>query len=287
MPQMEPDRNAMLRLQAHYSSLRLSEKKAADYILNNPENAIYQSITTLAENAQVSETSVIRLCKAIGYHGFQDFKINVARGATEPRRQIHEEISDSDDVPAIISKVMNANIKAVSDTMNFLDPQQMQLAVDAIAATSRLEFYGLGGSGVVAKDAQHMFFKYIDGACIAYSDPHMQAMSASTMGPGDVAVGISHTGRTKDIVESMRIAHQTGATTICITGGIKSPVTKNSDIVLTVVSKEQFYKPEPMSSRIAQLSVIDALATAVACTRPEMILDNLQKTRKALTDKRY
>lgn len=287
MRQEKLETNALLRLKAYYSSLRNSERKVADYILNDPDNAIYQSITTLAENAHVSETSVIRLCKAIGYNGFQDFKINVARGVVAPGQQIHEDVSGDDDLPAIIRKVMNANSKAVEDTMNFIDVEQMRRAVDAIAAASRLEFYGVGGSGVIAMDAQHMFFKYVEGACIAYSDPHMQAMSAATMRPGDVAVGISHTGATKDIVESLQIAKGAGATVIGITGGLKNPVARISDIALMVVSKEQYYKPEPMSSRIAALSIIDALATAVAFTRPEAVLNNLQKTREALANKRY
>lgn len=287
MNQQNSEANALLRLNAHYSTLRASEQKVADYILSDPDRAIYQSITTLAENANVSETSVIRLCKAIGYNGFQDFKINVAKGVVAPRQQIHEDITADDDTQTIIHKVMNANIKAVEDTMDFIDPLLVQKAVDAIANTRRLEFYGVGGSGIVALDAHHMFFKYIDGACIAYTDPHMQAMSAATMKPGDVAVGISHTGGTKDIVESLQIAKNAGATVIGITGGLKNPVSQICDIGLTVVSKEQYYKPEPMSSRIAVLCIIDTLATAVAFTRPDIVLSNLQKTREALANKKY
>ena len=278
--------NALLRLRAHYNSLRSSEKRIADYILANPEKTIYQSITMLAEIVKVSETSVIRLCKAIGYSGFQDFKINIAKCTIEPRQQIHEEVLESDSISVITKKVMTANIKAINDTMEFIDPKQMQLAVDAISKAHRLEFYGVGGSGAVAVDAQHKFFKYCN-SCIAYSDPHMQAMSAATMKPGDIAFGISHTGNTKDTVENLTIASKVGATTICITGGMKSPITKVCDIVLLIVSKEQAYKPEPMSSRIAALSIIDVLATAVAFTRPDDVLQNLQKTRKSISTKRY
>ncbi|HWQ30603.1 MAG TPA: MurR/RpiR family transcriptional regulator, partial [Negativicutes bacterium] len=191
-----------------------------------------------------------------------------------------------DSTSDIIRKVMSANIKAVKDTMDFLDAKQVQLAVDAISKTHRLEFYGVGGSGAVAVDAQHKFFKYIDG-CIAYTDPHMQAMSAATMKPGDVAFGISHTGYTKDTIENLAIASKVGATTICITGGMKSPITDVCDIVLFVVSKEQAYKPEPMSSRIAALSIVDVLATAVAFTRPDDVLQKLNKTRESISSKRY
>lgn len=286
MSQVEPSSNALLRLRANYNSLRSSEKRIADYILSNPEKTIYQSITMLSEKVKVSETSIIRLCKAIGYSGFQDFKINIAKCTVEPRQQIHEEVSEGDDITDIIHKVMSANAKAIDDTMEFINIHQMQLAVEAISKTQRLEFYGVGGSGAVAIDAHHKFFKYCR-SCIAYVDPHMQAMSAATMKPGDVAFGISHTGYTKDTVENLAIASKVGATTICITGGMKSPITKVCDIVLHVVSKEQAYKPEPMSSRIAALSIIDVLATAVAFTRPDDVLTNLQKTRKSISSKRY
>ena len=286
MVELEHGANALLQLRARYSALRTSEKRVADYILSRPDEIIYLSITSLADKCHTSETSVIRLCKAMGYNGYQDFKINIAKSIIEPSKQIHEEVGEDDSTSDIIKKVMSSNIKAIEDTMQVLSSQQVQCAVDAIANTRRLEFYGMGGSGSVALDAQHKFFKY-GISCLAYTDPHMQAMSAATMGPGDVALGISHTGSSKDIVENLEIAAQAGATTICITGGMKSPITKVCDIVLMVVSKEQSYKPEPMSSRIAQLSIIDVLSVGVARTRPDAVLKNLQKTRKSLSAKRY
>ncbi|MFA5634748.1 MAG: MurR/RpiR family transcriptional regulator [Anaerovoracaceae bacterium] len=286
MSENENNSNALLQLQAHYNSLRASERKVADYILNYPDKIIYESIKALSEKANVSDTSVIRMCKAIGYNGYHDFKISVAQSIVAPQHQIHEEISDDDSISDILRKVMKANVKAIEDTMNFMDTQLIQQAVDAIANSNRLEFYGVGGSGSVAMDAQHKFFKYCN-YCIAYSDPHMQAMSASTMKKGDVVVGISHSGNTKDTVDNLRIASNVGATTIAITGGLKSPITEVCSIVLPVVAKEKFYKPEPMSSRLAQLSIIDVLATGVAFTRPDDVLQSLQKTRESITSKRY
>lgn len=282
----EPNTNALLQLRAHYNSLRSSEKRIADYILAQPDEIIYLSISALAELVDVSETSIIRMCKAIGYNGYHAFKINIARGIVDPRKQIHEEIGESDSTADIIRKVMSANIKAIEDTMDYLSAAEVQRAIDAISKTNRLEFYGMGGSGAVAVDAQHKFFKYC-ASCIAYSDSHMQAMSAATMKPGDVAVGISHSGRTKDLIDNLKVASAAGATTICITGGIKSPITLTCDIVLPVVSKEQSYRPEPMSSRIAQLSIIDVLSVGVALTRPDDVIKSLEKTRSSISHKRY
>lgn len=286
MNQNNADSNALLQLRAHYAALRNSEKRVADYILKQPNEIIYLSISALAEKCRTSETSVIRLCKAIGYSGFQDFKINIAKALVSPTQQIHEDVKENDPVSDIIRKVMTANIRAIQDTMEILDAEEVQKAIHAIASTSRLELYGVGGSGPVALDGQHKFFKYGVNST-AYIDPHMQVMSASTMKAGDVVLGISHTGSSKDIVESLSVAKQAGATTICITGGMKSPVTHVSDIVLNVIAREQSFKPEPMSSRIAQLSVIDVLAVGVALTRPDDVLKTLDEMRRALGDKRY
>ncbi|MFT4143642.1 MAG: MurR/RpiR family transcriptional regulator [Mobilitalea sp.] len=287
MDLINPDVSTIVQIRAKYDSFSVSEKKVADYILAHSSDIIYESITNLAKYCGVSETSVIRLCKQIGYAGFQEMKINLAKSSqSNPEAQIHESIQDSDTIEDMIKKVMVSNILAIEETMAAINSEQVQKAIQAIAQTKRLEFYGLGGSGPVALDAQHKFFKY-GISCIAYSDPHMQAMSAATTTKGDVVVAISNSGRSKDLVDSLVIAKEAGATTICITGGYNSPITKVSDYILMAVSREQSYKPEPMSSRIAQLSVVDVLSIGVALAHKDVVLNNLQKTRKSIVSKRY
>lgn len=286
MKDMENKVDIISMLKLRYSTLRKSEKKVADYILSNPEKIVHCSITNLAEYCKVSETSIIRLCKTMGYSGFQEMKINIALSIFEPQKQIHEEIEEGDSIGDIANKIMAANVKAIEDTVKMLDPAALEKAIDAISRTSRLEFYGMGGSGPVAMDAQHKFFKYGIN-CIAYNDPHMQAMSAATMKEGDVVVAISHSGSSRDLVESVKLAHDSGACTICITGGMKSPITKVSDISLMVVAKEQSFKPEPMSSRIVQLSIIDILSVGVAMRKSDVVIKNLEKTRNSIASKKY
>ncbi|MCL2616550.1 MAG: MurR/RpiR family transcriptional regulator [Defluviitaleaceae bacterium] len=283
---MKDGRDPLLQIRVHYDLFRKSEKRVADYILSAPHEIIHLSITTLAERCQVSETSVIRLCKKIGYPGFQNLKINVAMSVVTPAKQIHEAAIESDSVADLIQKILSANKAAIENTMQILNPAQIEKAIDAIANTKRLEFYGMGGSGAVAVDAQHKFFKY-GIACVAYSDTHMQAMSASTMQKGDIAFAISHGGSSIDLVDNLKVAKEVGATTITITGGIKSPITKVSDIVLAAIAEEQSYKFEPMSSRIAQLCIIDVLAVGVALRRQKIVLENMRKSRQAVASKRY
>lgn len=283
---MSYDSEVIQKIKTTYSQFRISEKRIADFVLADPNQIIYASIAQVAKQCDVSETTVLRFCRAMGYNGFQDFKISLTLSLEPTSKQIHEDVSFSDPTTEMINKVMNSEIQAIKDTLQFLDPKKVESAINVISKTKRLEFYGVGGSGCVAIDAQHKFFR-LGMSCIAYIDTHMQAMSASTMQKGDVIVGISHTGSTKDTVESFKIAKEAGATTICITGGVDSPIMKYTDIALIVVSREQTFKPEPMSSRLAQLAIIDVLSVGVAMKKHREILNNLNKTRKAISAKRF
>ena len=276
----------ILKIRSLYPSLRASEQKVADYIENHLNEIVYLSISNLAEKSGVSQASVIRLCKAMGYEGYQELKINIAKSTVEPVKYIHEEITGEDSMEDLIRKVMIADMKALEDTIKTLNEEQVKHAIDALTNAKKIEFYGLGGSGPIAFDAQHKFFK-LGIHCIAYNDNHMQAMAASMLNKGDVVIGISHSGSTKDLIESLTVASKAGATIICITSSVNSPITKVSDYKLIVSAKELEYKTEPMASRIAQLGVIDVLSVGVALNRKNVVLENLSKTRKALIPKRY
>jgi len=285
MPNSNETSQTLLNLRINYNALRPSEKRIADYILANPTHAMMMDISTLAKACGTSDASVTRMCKAIGYNGYQcmkkSFVADKVESDTHKLSHIHEDVSLDDSTAELIKKVMTTNVKAIGDTMEVLDSGAVSAAVRAISAASRLEFYGLGGSGCVAMDAHHKFFKY-GLHCAYYVDSHMQAMSAATMQPGDVAVAISNSGLTEELIHSMQVASEAGATTICITGSLQSELARICDIALIATADERKYKPEPMSARIAQLSVIDVLSVAVAMTREETILHTLQKTRKVV-----
>ncbi len=279
-------RRALRALHEHLDDLRNSEKKVAQYVLEAPEKVIYQSISELAENAQTSEPTVLRFCRALGFKGYQDLKIQLAQDLVPQVKNIHEDVEPDDDAASLIGKVFHSNMNAISNTLDLLVPEMVDRAIQALANAKRIEFFGLGGSGAVAMDAYHKFFK-LGIPCAWYNDPHMQAMSAALMTPYSVLVAISHSGSTKDVVEAMEIAKASGATTIAIVSHRKSPVANIAHIPLCVHARETSYKPEPMSSRIAHLCVIDVLAIGVELKRPEGFVASLQKTRKALVSKRY
>jgi RpiR family transcriptional regulator, carbohydrate utilization regulator len=279
-------RGVLRAVRLHLDDLRDSEKKVARVVLESPGQVIYRSISELAEEAGTSEPTVLRFCRALGFRGYHDLKIQLAQDLVPEVKNIHEDVTARDDPSTLVRKVLNANAIAIADTLETLDPAQVDKAVRILARADRIEFVGFGGSAAVAMDAYHKFFR-IGIPCGWQDDPHMQAMSAALMTQRCVVVAISHSGSSKDIMETLEIAKGAGAATIAIVSHRKSPVASLADIALCVHSRETGYKPEPMSSRIAHLCVIDVLAVGVALRRSRDFMASVQKTRKALVNKRY
>jgi RpiR family carbohydrate utilization transcriptional regulator len=275
-----------IRIQGTYSSLRTAEQRVADFILKHAEELIYLTVTELAERTQTSESTVVRLCQKIGYKGYQEFKIMLARDLVGPTETVYEQIGASDALPSLKAKVFQANAQALKDTIEVLSDEDLGRAVEAIARARRVEIYGIGGSAPLALDAYHKFMKL--GICaVALNDSDLMAMSSSLLGVGDVALGISHTGASRDVCDAMENAQNAGATTICITHRATSPITKVSNVKLFTAAKETVFGSDAMSSRIAQLSIIDVLYAAVANQDYDRALTRIQTTREASASKRY
>lgn len=277
-------RSVLRIIQEYLEDLRNSEKKVAQHVLLNPAKVIYQSISELAENAGTSEPTVIRFCRALGFNGYQDLKIQLAQDLVPEIKNIHEDIDPGDDTPTLIRKVFQANINALNSTVGILDPEMVDKAILTMAKAKRIEFFGLAGPGVIAKDAHNKFFR-LGISCAYYNDPQMQNMSASLMDSGSVLFIISHSGSVKDQIEAMEIAKAAGATTIAIVSHRKSPAARMADIPLWVHAQESSFKLEPMSARMAATCVIDVLFVGVALKRREEFTTNIQKTRKSLVNK--
>jgi len=278
--------SSMQQIMEKYNSLRKSETKVADIILEHPEAAIHFSVSELAEQAGVSDPTVIRFCRSLGFKGFQDFKIYLAQSIIPGIRNIHETVNQGENVPDLVRKVFDANTAAIQSTLGTLDFASIDEAIKELSNARRIMFFGLGNSAVVAKDAYHKFFR-IGIPCEWFEDSHMAMMAASIMKPGEVLVVISHSGSTTDIVDVLEVASKAGARSIAIVSHHKSPVSGKADYTLCVASTETEYKFEPMASRIAQLSVIDVLSVGVSLLHSDVYIANLEKSRKALVRKRY
>jgi DNA-binding MurR/RpiR family transcriptional regulator len=199
---------------------------------------------------------------------------------------VYEQIYPADSLETLKAKVFQANAQALKDTIEVLSDSELQLAVDAIATCRKIEVYGIGGSAPLALDAYHKFMK-LGIVAVWLNDGDLMAMSSSLLQAGDVALGISHTGASRDVCDAMEHARGAGATTICITHRATSPITKVSDIKLFTAAKETAFGSDATSSRIAQLSIIDTLYAGIANRDYEKSLARIQRTREASAGKRY
>ncbi len=275
-----------IRIQGTYSSLRTAEQRVADFILKHAEELIYLTVTELAERTQTSESTVVRLCQKIGYKGYQEFKIMLARDLVGPAETVYEQIEPSDSLEALKTKVFQANAQALKDTIEVLSDDELGKAVHALGHARRVEIYGIGGSAPLAFDAYHKFMKL--GICSTWlNDSDLMAMSSSLLDATDVVLGISHTGASRDVCDAMENAQNAGATTICITHRATSPITKVSNIKLFTAAKETAFGSDATSSRIAQLSIVDVLYAGIANQDYDHALALVQKTREASAGKRY
>ncbi len=284
---MPSTNHTLNRIQSSYPQFSEKEKLVADYIVNNPDKIIHSSISQVADDLGVSDATVFRFCRTVGYKGYQALKIALASEirVSSPMTDIHEKISVEDDEKTIAVKVFQSNIRTLDDTMQIIDGKQLKKAIDAIVNAKKIELYGNGGSGIVAMDGHHKLLR-IGIPSVAYTDSHLQIMSASQLSPEDVVILISHSGASKDILEVLEVIKKNGATSIGITNFARSPLSKSVDIPLFTVSQETEYRPEASASRLAQLSILDALFVNVSVILNDKMKAPLQKMRNAISLKR-
>ncbi|AQQ69233.1 MULTISPECIES: transcriptional regulator HexR [Microbulbifer] len=268
------------KISEQLSSMRKSERKVAEYILANPGEIIHMRIVDLATEAQVSEPTVVRFCRAVGCSGFQEFKLNLAQQLASSPSFGQIAVTETDSIAEYKRKVFDSTVDTLLNVRDKIDGRALEAAISAIAAAKRVEFFGFGASGAVAADAQHKFFR-LQMATAAHSDHHMQSMSAMSMQPGDVVVAISQSGRTSSLLRSMEMAKQQGATVIGL-GPSGSPMTRQSSIPLEVDVEEDIELYTPLSSRIAHLVVIDVLAIGVAQRKGPQLQEHLLKLKQGL-----
>ena len=276
----------LIRIKSAMDSFKPSERMIAEFVLQNPERVVQMSISELARDVDVGESTVMRFCRAIDYKGYQEFKLRLAQDLVEPVEYIHEKIKFSDSIAQLAQKTFQTNRSAVENTQKALDPDMVEVAATTLTGARRIDIYGAGYSYLTALDAKLKFTR-LGLLADAYGDAHLQAMAAATLTRQDVAIGISHSGSTKDVADALGLARKSGATTIAITNFSPSPLTKVSDVVLLTASPESPLGGEVLTSRIAQLCVIDVLSVAVAVALGEGCLDLIKKTSEAVKKKRY
>ncbi|MBU9843935.1 MurR/RpiR family transcriptional regulator [Rahnella ecdela] len=277
--------NTLEKIQTHLDILSKSERKVAEVILASPHVAIHSSIATLARMADVSEPTVNRFCRRLDTKGFPDFKLHLAQSLANGTPYVNRNVDESDSVSAYTSKIFESAMASLDQVKNTLDIAAINRAVDLLTQAKKISFFGLGASAAVAHDAMNKFFRF-NIPVVYFDDIVMQRMSCMNSSEGDVVVLISHTGRTKNLVELAQLARENDATVIAITS-FNTPLAQEATLALLLDVPEDTDVYMPMVSRIAQLTLIDVLATGFTLRRGAKFRDNLKRVKEALKESRF
>ena len=253
------------RLRERLEELNRSERKVANVILEDPAAATSLSIASLAQAASVSEPTVNRFCRNFGAKGYPDFKIKLAQSLAGGTPYVTRAVEPGDTATQYTHKIFGATIAALDEAQREVDMAAVERMVDYLTQAKQIHFFGLGASGAVAQDAQHKFFRF-NLPVMAYVDVLMQRMVAAACHTGDVVVIISYTGRTRELVDIAKVAREAGAVVLGITAP-NSPLSQECTATLEVATPEDTDHYMPMTSRVIQLTLIDALATGVTLRR--------------------
>lgn len=281
---LPPAAELLVRIAALRESLSPAETRVADVVLGAPAWVLQSALSALASRASVSDPTVIRFCRSLGLDGYQSFKLRLAHSLASGASFLHRDIAASDSPADLSVKVFERAARTLLDVAGQIVPARLDEAIELLAGARRIEFYGLGSSGIVAADARHKFFRLGLNA-VSYSDPHVHGMAATMLSAGDVVVAISSTGRTIDLISSIEIARETGAAVIAIAPP-GSPLSLQCNVPLGISVDEDTDVYTPMTTRLAQLTLIDVLSIGVALRLGPGLTSRLERARDSLRGKR-
>ncbi|MGJ9385989.1 SIS domain-containing protein [Salipaludibacillus sp. CF4.18] len=266
-------------------SLSQKERIIAEFIVSNYADLSKMTISDLSEKLKVSEATIVKLSKKLQCEGYLTLKKILSEYSLNEDEYYQEEFYESDEFEDIFKKVFNNSIIALQDTLLGFDKEEFKRAVDAFLKAKKVLLLGVGGSGTIADDIAHKFLKVgIDAQ--SYRDTHMQSMAASLLKENDIAIGISHSGSTAAVNYALQTAKEVGATTICVTNHVKSPITENSDINLVSYANNSPLTGENAVTRIVHLNILDALYNSVVLANYDKTYNNLKRTNSAVENQR-
>lgn len=288
---------AYIKIQKELPYLNPALKKIGHYILNHPERCKTISTKNLADACDVAESTITRFVKTIGFSSFQEMKISLAEYLTttevlqneEENPKLYEDLNSSDTMEQVIQKLVYRNTETLTETMNMLNLTALQQAVDLVSNADTITLISQGYSNVAANEAMMMFSR-IGKKCILFEDECNQLMAASVCKDTDLFIGISNSGRTKKVSETLRIAKSNQGKTIGITAFENSPVAQNSDIVLITPTQSKTAETgitwEMISSKTAQILIIDVLCSCYSLKHFDDVLKKMDATYHALKNTR-
>ncbi len=282
-PRRDPTpHNVLERILVGLPTLRRSDRRVAEHILRDPQGALAATVADTARAAGVSEPTVMRFCAALGFDGFQDFKLRLARSVTLGMPATQSVLDSTDTPQALTDKVFDYTMNSLDWARRHIDHDAIARAIDLLAGARRIEFFGFGASWIVAADAQQKF-PLFGVPCLVHLDDHQQFIAASMMQKGDVAVAISNTGQTIGLLEIAAAARSGGATVIALSGNRDGALARNCDLMLLIETLENTDVYTPTISRLAALTVIDVLAVGVAMRRGATHQRRISRMKSRLT----
>ncbi len=282
---MEQKTGIILQIQTEYNQLTKTEKKVANYILENAESVLYMSITDLADACRVGDTSVYRFCRTMKLSGYQEFKMQLSlalagSGKGQEAEAYEEEHAD------LLDRTANIDMKAIQETYRLADRSTLERVVSLMEASERIYAFGVGNSRLVAEELHNRFMR-LTGKTYYIADPHIQAMTASLLKPGDLVFIVSYSGAAKDNIQVAKEAKNAGAKVVSLTHFRKSPLTAYSDEILLSGAKESPMDGGSMAAKMGQLFMVDLLYQMYYSRHRAECKVNREKTSKAVVEKLY
>jgi DNA-binding MurR/RpiR family transcriptional regulator len=276
--------NAITKIRSRTLALSESERRVATWILENADKVLNLSMSQIAQACDVSDTTVLRMCRNAGFVGFTDLKLSLVQDMASPTQLIHENINSADDPQTIVRKVFTTNIQALYDTLEMLDHSTILKAIQLIENAKRILIAGVGGSSIIAQTLYQRLYR-LGIQCEAPLDVQLQIMHTTLLQPGDLVIGVSYSGSTKDVGLVLHDAKKNGVSTILITGNPKSQLSKDADVLLVSVSHE--IRSEPVAARIAQLTLVDSIFILYSFMHMDESLTVEKKFANSITPKSY
>ncbi len=281
-PPLRDPRQIGPAIRSRLPELTALETRIVDLMLTDRRFNAETALRDVAQDAGVSEAMVVKLGKKLGFAGFRDMRRQIVAYNELPTAELHEQLQVTDDAGTIVKKVFRTAMQALEETLAILDLPAFVRATDMLAGARQRDFYGLGGSAQIARDVAHKFLRVGVRAAV-FDDSHMMCMSAALLGPGDVAVGFSHSGETEAVIRPLALARENGAGTIVITNHAASPLARMAEVVLASTAQGSPLMGENAAARIAQLNILDALFVAVAQRDVATTDANLRRTMDSVS----
>jgi DNA-binding MurR/RpiR family transcriptional regulator len=269
-------------LQNMLLQLPASERKIAQYILENPQSILNSTVNDIGAQAKTSGAAVIRLCKSLGLNGFQDLKVRIAGDLVKPAEQGYRDIEPGESYFSIVQKTTSNSIQSIRDSAEIINYEELERAVQTLLSAQNVHFFGIGASNIIAKDAQQKFLR-IQKNATAFTDTHLVATLIANAKKDDVVFAISHSGETAEVIKVISLAKERGVKTISLTKYGQSSVASSADIKLfTSYSGEPAFRSAATSSRLAQLYMMDILFLSMATVQYEQTVQAIDQTRDAI-----